>query len=221
MTAAVRSGEEVALDRARARWRAAGDRVWSIAVVDGEEYRRVAARVGGVLDEVRAATPTVEALLTLDADPGRVLTTAGTRAVLDAALAVRADELVAAAARERRVAVIAAARAAGERWVVLDESAGATHRSVELHLATGLALVATADPYAGDEPYALGEAVLDAATGLPAAGGGRRSGAELDPSTDAGEVSFADAAAWRDARARRRAEIDSRLDGGDTMLSDK
>jgi hypothetical protein len=178
-------------------------------VVDGEEYRRAAERVGGVLAEVRAATPTLEALLALDADPGPLLARAGTRALLDAALAVRADELVAARARDRRAAAIAAARAAGERWVVLDETAGATHRTVEMHLASGLALVATADPYAGDAPYALTEAVLDAVTGEPLAGG------------DGGEVSFADAAAWHDARARHREEIDSRLDGGDTMLSDK
>ncbi|MDD7938279.1 hypothetical protein PHK61_07595 [Actinomycetospora lutea] len=209
MNAAVRSGEEAALDRARARWRAAGDRLWSIAVVDGEEYRRVAERVGGVLDEVRAATPTLEALVALDADPGPALARAGTRAVLDAALAVRADELVAARARDRRAAAIAAARAAGERWVVLDETAGATHRTVEMHLASGLALVATADPYAGAEPYALGEVVVDAVTG------------EAITGRDGDERSFADAAAWHDERARRREEIDSRLDGGDAMLSDK
>ncbi|MEJ2863912.1 hypothetical protein [Actinomycetospora flava] len=207
MNAAVRSGEEAALDRARARWRAAGDRVWSIAVVDGEEYRRLAERIGGILDDVRAATPSVDALLALDADPGSVLERAGTRAVLDAALAVRADELVAARARERRVAAIAAARAAGQGWVVLDDTAGATHRTVEMHLATGLALVATADPYTGDEPYVLAEAVLDTATG--------------EPLTEGSEASFADAAAWHDARARRREEIDSRLDGGDAMLSDR
>ncbi|MEJ2885257.1 hypothetical protein [Actinomycetospora aeridis] len=161
------------------------------------------------LDEVRAATPTVGALLALDADPAGVLDRAGTRAVLDAALAVRADELVAAAARAGRAAAIAAAHEAGDRWVVLDETAGTTQRTVEMHLASGLALVATADPYAGDEPYTLGEAVLDVTTGDPIADG------------DGGDVSFADAAAWRDARARRREEIDSRLDGGDTMLSDK
>lgn len=207
MNAAVHSGEEGALGAARARWRAAGDRVWSIAVVDGEEYRRLAERVGAVLDEVRAATPALEALLALDADPGPLLARAGTRAVLDAALAMRADELVAARARDERRAAIAAARAAGERWVVLDASAGSTHRTVEMHLATGLALIATADPYAGGEPYVLGEAVLDAVTGVTIA--------------DGTETSFADAAAWRDARARRREEIDSRLDGGDTMLSDK
>jgi hypothetical protein len=184
MNAAPGSGEEGALDRARARWRAAGDRVWSIAVVD--------------------------ALLALDADPAPVLDRRpAPRAVLEAALSVRADELLAARARERRVARIAAARAAGEHWVVLEETAGATHRTVEMHLASGLALVATADPYAGEEPYALGETVLDADSGEPIT------------CRDGGEITFADAAAWHAERDRRRAEIASRLDGGQPMLSDK
>jgi hypothetical protein len=200
-----------ALERARARWRATGDRVWSIAVVDGEEYRRVAGLVGGVLDRVRACTPTVDSLLALDADPTPLLGPDGDRRVLEAALAVRGDELIAARARDRRIAAIAAARAAGETWVVLDETAGSSQRTVEMHLATGLALVATADPYAGDEPYALGEVVLDAATGDPLAD-------EADD--ERAETVFADAAAWRAERARRRTEIAS-LDGGDTMLSDK
>lgn len=195
-----------ALERARARWRATGDRVWSVAVVDGEEYRRVAGLVGGVLEQVRACTPTVERLLALDADPTPLLGADVDRGVLEAVLAVRGDELVAARARDRRIAAIAAARAAGEPWVVLDEVVGSTRRSVEMHLATGLALVATADPWAGGEPYALGEVVLDAATG--------------DPLTDGEDVSFADAAAWWAARDRRRTEIGS-LDGDDAMLSDR
>jgi hypothetical protein len=200
--------EGTALERARARWRATGDRVWSIAVVDGEEYRRVAGLVGGVLDRVRACTPTVESLLALDADPTPLLGVDGDRGVLEAALAVRGDELLAARARERRIAAIAAARAAGERWVVLDETSGSTERTVEMHLATGLALVATADPYAGEGPYALGEVVLDAVTGDPLG------------EADGVDAVFTDAAAWRAQRARRRTEIGS-LDGDDAMLSDK
>lgn len=207
------TGEDAALDRARARWRAAGDRVWSIAVADGEEYRRVAELVGTVLARLRERTPTLESLLALDADPSPVLESrpggppiAG-RAVLEAACAVRGDELLAARARDRRIAEIGAARAAGDRWVVLEGGAGAA-RSVEMHLASGLALVATVDPYAGAEPYALGETVLERATGDPLTGHGDR------------EISFADPEAWRAELRRRRAEIDSRLDGDDPMLSD-
>lgn len=208
----VRTAGGPALERARARWRATGDRVWSIAVVDGEEYQRLAELVGRVLDEVRERTPTLESLLALDADPvpllDRFVAEAGTspggaRGVLEAACAVRGDELLAARARDRRVAAIAAARAAGERWVVLDETAGSTSRAVEMHLDSGLAVVATADPYAGGEPYAVAETVLDTRTGDALTGRGGR------------EECFADGAAWRTERARRRAEIDSRLDGGD------
>jgi hypothetical protein len=209
--------EDGTLERARARWRATGERVWSIAVIDGEGYRRLAEQVGAVLDEVRERTPTLGSLLALDADPAPVLDRvpdvgssgiAG-RAVLEAACAIRADELVAARARDRRIAAIDAARAAGERWVVLDDRGGASPRSVAMHLATGRALVATADPFAGPEPYAVGEAVLDVRTGDPLTGHGDR------------DASFADREAWMRERARRRAEIDSRLDGDDPMLSDK
>lgn len=208
--------EEPGLDRARARWRAAGDRLWSIAMVDGAEYRRVAELVGAVLARLRERTPTLESLLALDADPAPLLdrwpggpaSTETVRPVLEAACAVRGDELLAERARDRRITAIAAARAAGERWVVLDASTSGL-RSVEMHLGTGLALVAVADPQAGPEPYALGETVLDAATGDPLTGHGER------------EVSFADHDAWTSERARRRAEIDSRLDGDDAMLSDK
>lgn len=209
--------DEAALEHARARWRASGDRVWSVAVVDGEEYRRVAELVGRVLADLRARTPTLESLLALDADPAPVLdrwavagsSMVGGRAVLEAACAVRGDELLAARARDRRIATIAAARAEGERWVVLDETSGASHRTVEMHLASGLALVATADPYAGPEPYALGETALDPRTGDPMPGRGGP------------EVSFGDRAAWRAELVRRRAEIDTRLDAGDRMFSDK
>lgn len=206
----VRTGEP-ALERARARWRATGDRVWAVAVVDGEEYRRVAELVGGVLDDVRERTPTLEDLLALDADPAPVLdrwsatagaSPGGARAAFEAACAVRGEELLAARARGQRVAAITAARAAGQRWVVLDEVVGSTSRSVAMRLDSGHALVATADPYAGDEPYALAETVLDVRTGEPVAGGGGR------------EDRFADVTVWRAERARRRSEIDSRLDGG-------
>jgi hypothetical protein len=212
----VRAGrsEDAALERARARWRSTGDRVWSIAMVDGQEYRRVAELVGAVLDEVRGRTPTLESLLALDADPAAVLdrwpadgsSPVGARAVLEAACAVRGDELVAARAREERIAAIERARAAGERWVVLD---GQSTRSVEMHLATGLTLVATANPYAGAEAYAIGEVVLDVTTGDPLTGHREQ------------EATFADPEAWDAERARRRAEIDSRLDDDGSMLSDK
>jgi hypothetical protein len=205
-------GGQSALERARVRWRSAGDRVWSIAVVDGEEYRRAAELVGGVLAQVREQAPTLERLLALDADPAPLLDrwraeaggAVGLRAVFDAACAVRSDELLAVRAREERVAAIAAAREAGERWVELDASADpgwSARRSVAMHVASGLAVVATADPFSGPEPYALAETVLDAQTGDPLAGSAGR------------EVAFADAASWREAGQRWREEIESRLDG--------
>jgi hypothetical protein len=213
----VRAGspEEALVQRARARWRAAGDRLWSVALADGEEYRRVAELVGAVLGELRPLTPTLERLLALEAEPEAVLAAmpahagsspAGARSVLEAACAVRVDELLAARARDRRIVAVASARESGDAWAILEE--GPT-RWVEMHLASGLAVVATVDPYSGAQPYALGETVLDTVTGDPVTGHAGR------------ELTFADPADWSAERERWRAEIDERLDGDDPMVSDK
>jgi hypothetical protein len=203
------------VERARARWRATGDRLWSVALADGQEYRRVAELVGAVLGELRPRTPSLERLLALEAEPGEVLAavgadagspTVGARALLEAACAVRVDELLVARARDRRCMAIAVAREAGETWAVLEDG---PVRSVEMHLASGLAVVATVDPYSGAEPYALGETVLDTVTGDPVTRPAGR------------EVTFADRADWVAERERWRTEIDGRLDGDDPMVSDR
>ena len=90
------------LAAARGRWRAAGDRVWAVAVADGEGYRRLVATLAPVLDELRRRAGTVPELLDLDEDPGPM--TAGLPveaaaalerqpALLAAACAIRVDEL--------------------------------------------------------------------------------------------------------------------------------
>ena len=192
--------------QARARWQATADRLWPIAMADPDGYRRVADLVGLVLAELRRRTATVDELLALDADPRTVLGVVpdgaaagvgGPRVLLDAACAIRGDELHAAGARAARIGAIAAARQAGEAWVLLED--GPT-RSVEMHLVTGLALVASADPYAGPKPYQLGETILDAATGDPVTGPAGR------------DVSFAGRAQWLAERERWRTEIAARLD---------
>lgn len=203
------------LDEARARWRVASDRLWPVAMADGDGYRRAVELVGVMLGELRSAATTIEGLLAVDADPAGVLAElppgaaaglGGPRVVLDAACAVRGDELVAERARQRRIALIAAARREGAAWVVLEDR---DSRSVEMHLGAGLALVATLDPYAAPEPYGLGETVLDAGTGDPVAGPAHR------------EVSFRVGADWIAERARWRTEISARLDGDGPMVSDE
>lgn len=203
----VRAGSaELPPAQVRARWRATADRLWPIATADPDGYRRVAELVGAVLTELRARTATIDDLLAIAADPATVLEAVpdgaatevgGPRVLLDAACAIRGDELDVAHTRAARIAAIAAARRTGQAWVVFED--GPT-RSVEMHLATGLALRAGADPRVGPEPYQLGEMVLDATTGDPVAGPGER------------DVAFAGRAEWLAERARRRADIASRLD---------
>ena len=52
-----------------------------------------------------------------------------------------------------------------------------------MHVATGTTIVATADPYLGDEPFRIAEMVLDTASGEPLAG------------PDGDDATFGDAAA--------------------------
>lgn len=183
----------------RRRWRAAGDRLWLVALSDGEAYQRAAGAVGRLLDRLRAQTRSIEDLLGVEQDPAEHLAAAEIPAaagpdLLAAACAMRADEIDAADGERRRRAVITAARDAGAAWVTL---ASTPTRVVEMHLGTGRAVVATADPYDPDRPYTVGEAVLDARTGDTLAG------------TDE-EQAGATHEAWAAARAARRTEIEER-----------
>lgn len=197
---AVQAG--TAVDEARRRWRAAGDRLWPVACSDGEAYRALIGQIGPVLAELRRRAHSMEDLLRVDADPesawagpasGPGLPGGVPRPVVEAACAVRADEIDAADARRDRADRVRAARAAGATWATVQDAPGCV---VEMHLGTGLALVATADPMAGPQPYGLAEVALDAVTAQPLAEPARA------------ETSFASREEWRAARAARRAEIE-------------
>jgi hypothetical protein len=204
------SGRAEALRRARARWRAAEDRLFPVALVDPDGYRRLLSVVAVLLQQLRAATTSLDQLLELDSHPAPLVAAASVAAVdgvdgvadrmaLEAAFAVRDRELVAAAERERRIRAIAAARNAGATWVDLEGSWEAVCRTgtrhTEMHLRSGRALVATVDPYSGEGPHRLEAVVLDTDTGAPI-------------KTSEHERLFADRAAWLAERERWRAEID-------------
>ena len=195
-----------ALRRARARWRAAEDRLFPVVLVDPDTYRRALYVVGLLLEQLRANTTSLDQLLGLDVDPEPLLSTlpassvgAEERLTLEAAFAVRDRELAAAAKRGRRAAAIALARSAGATWVDLEGSweavlsTGARH--TEMHLPTARALVATIDPYSGDGPHRLELVVLDGETGTPV------------ETTDR-DRAFADRAEWLAERQRWRADIE-------------
>lgn len=201
------SGRAEALRRARARWRAAEDRLFPVALVDPDGYRRLLSVVAVLLQKLRVSTTSLDQLLELDSHPAPLVAAASIAAVdgaadrmaLEAAFAVRDRELAAAAERDRRTRTIAAARNADATWVDLDGSweavcrTGARH--TELHLASGRALVAAVDPYSGDDPYQLEVVVLDTDTGTPV------------ETTDQ-DQRFAERATWLAERERWRAQID-------------
>jgi hypothetical protein len=195
-----------ALRRARARWRAAEDRLFPVVLVDPDTYRRALYVVGLLLEQLRANTTSLDQLLGLDVDPAPLLSTlpagsvcGGDRLTLEAAFAVRDRELTAAAKRGRRAAAIALAHAASATWVDLEGSweavlsTGARH--TEMHLPTARALVATIDPYSGDGSHRLELVVLDGDTGTPV------------ETTDR-DRAFADRAEWLAQRQRWRADIE-------------
>ncbi|MDQ4116067.1 MAG: hypothetical protein M3235_03800, partial [Actinomycetota bacterium] len=52
---------------ARRRWRAAGDRLWPVALTDGESYERAARVVGVLVDALRERTGSLDELVDLEA----------------------------------------------------------------------------------------------------------------------------------------------------------
>lgn len=208
------TGEDPRIADARRRWRAAADRLWPVALSDGEGYQRAARVVGALVDALRERAGSLEALVELDAAPSAFLAglgAEGERAVaqpelLAAACAVRGDELAAERARRRRAERIAAARADGRAWVEIDRS---PTRVAEMHVATGTTIVATADPYLGDEPFRIAEMVLDRFSGDPLSG------------PDGEGAAYGGMAEWEAERERRRHEIAERLDTRDPDGSDR
>jgi hypothetical protein len=198
------SGRAEALRQARARWRAAEDRLFPVALVDPDGYRRLLSVVAALLQKLRASTTSFDHLLELDSHPAPLVAAAcvdgaADRVALEAALAVRDRELVAVAERDRRTRAIAAARNAGATWVDLEGSWEAVCRSgtrhTEMHLPSGRALVATVDPYSGEDPYRLEIVRLDIETGAPV------------QTTDQDQC-FANRAMWLAEREQWRAQIE-------------
>lgn len=154
---------------AQARWRAAEDRLYPVAMSDPDGYRRGLEAVQALVGELRHTAGTIEDLVAVEADPRPLLSVlpADRPALLPddllvgAACSARAREVLAEQEGERRASVLAAARTEGRSWAVLqgperieDLYGGST---VTTHLATGRTLLAAVDPYAGAEPYLLQE----------------------------------------------------------------
>lgn len=141
------------------RWRAAEDAIYPLAMGDPDHYLRTFERLRALTEELRRTAHTTDDLLAAE-------TRAGGEQLVRAACSVRFRELAAQAEGERRAAVLAAARAEGRDWAVLEGPEQPTDltagTSVAVHLGTGRTVLAAVDPYSGSEPYRLTELEADA-----------------------------------------------------------
>lgn len=202
---------DVPLER---RWAEAEGRLYATAATDDRRYERLVGLVRAVADAL-AACRTPEALRAAWDDAGRLVAdvaqSAGVPlgpsdadAVAGAAFRLRGQEIAAAAAETAASQRIAAARAAGERWVVVAEhgrveaAAVTGYHRVDLHLPDGRGIHTYAEPDidADRAVYGLQVLRLDPDTG-----------AVRDGDTDAHHT-FTTRQDWQEAVDRTRDDIE-------------
>ena len=151
---------------ARARWRAAEDRLYPSLLADPAGYQRGIAAVQAVLAELRRRANDVSDLVGIESAPDDVVGTAcpdGVALPVDLLVAVacgmRDRELTAEQDHRRRQAAIDAARAAGAAWALLDGPEDPADlvdgRRLAVHLASGTVVEMTVDPWARGEAFGL------------------------------------------------------------------
>jgi hypothetical protein len=152
---------------ARARWRAAEDRLYPTLIANPAGYQRALTDIQAVVAELRARGGDSAWLRAVEADPTEVLNAACPGGIsipadlmVGVACGMRDRELSAEQHRQRAEQAVAEARAAGRVWAVLsgperleDLTDGQT---VALHVPSGTALRASVDPWSGEPPFSLG-----------------------------------------------------------------
>jgi hypothetical protein len=175
--------DPVHLEAARASWAESERQLYPAAVSDVHRYQRIVLAVRAMADALSSAD-SIEQLMSLWATGGEiyasVLAARGMTAsalpqpqIIGSAFAMREREIEDRIHRQGQLALIAAARAAGQTWVVLGESgkveAGLDdpYRCTEMHLPSGLAIVSQLqpDPSGRGEVFAVSAVKLDPATG--------------------------------------------------------
>lgn len=158
----------------RARWRAAEDRLYPTLLADPAGYQRSVGAVQAVLVELRRDTTDLDGLLAAEQRSAELLATVQAppgvppELLVAVACGIRDRELTATAEQERRVAALAAARAAGQSWARVDGPAVedlADGRSVAVHLDSETVLAASVDPWSGADPFELQVHTADGAGG--------------------------------------------------------
>ena len=192
-----------------ARFTAAENRLYPLAMVDSDLYERATSLVGLTVADLRRTCPDLAALLArredlvvglpaVAAESGRSLAGLPAETVVDCASAMRYREITAedaqTAARER----VAAALEAGQDWLVDEpseaEAMAGVMRRIETHLPTGTVLFSSVEVDSAGAPFAYTLQVLAAPTGAQ----GR---------ADADVQSFGDRASWLAEAAVLRAQI--------------
>lgn len=196
---------------ARARWRAAEDRLYPSLLADPTSYQRSMSAMQAVVAELRRRAVDAPGLVEAESVAEELVATvcpAGTPVPAQLLVAVGCAmvdrELTAEREQRRRTDALDAARAAGEQWAVVDgpdRPEDLTEgRRVIVHLASGAVVQATVDPWAQDGAYGVDVT-------LGAVGGGS---AGVTPE----EQSFAERGAWLAEldRVRGRIEADHSAD---------
>jgi hypothetical protein len=175
--------DDTAAATMRQAWIEAERRLYPLATSAPRRYEQVIRVVRAVADDLRTVASTRELHERWRDAPtmvSRVVDERGLKIgdlsrehIAGAAFSLRHGELAAVEQRRAQEDRVRAARSAGLDWVVLHErgdlDAGLLdpYRAIEMHLATGLALVTTVevDPASGGPSYVLAAAQLDAVTG--------------------------------------------------------
>ncbi|MGI9327986.1 MAG: hypothetical protein ACR2PZ_22390 [Pseudomonadales bacterium] len=171
------------IEAARALWADCERQLYPMAVSDSVRYQRVIVAVRALADEMRSVT-SIEQLLTTWPTADELLMAAvsahGLAAsglpreqVAGAAFALREREIREQSDRQARQERIEAARRAGDMWVLLDESGNVNsglidpYRSTDMHVASGLAVMALVqpDPSDGEPRYVVAVIQLDPLSG--------------------------------------------------------
>jgi hypothetical protein len=154
---------------ARARWRAAEDRLYPTLLTDPHAYQRGLSAVHAVLDELRRRDADLAGLLAADAAPDELVaaacpqgSTLPAELLTGVACGLRDRELQARDDARRREEKVRAARADGAAWAVLAGPADPAElceplggRRTALHLASGTVLEAVLDPWDRDAPFSV------------------------------------------------------------------
>lgn len=167
------------------RWRAAEARVYPVIMARPDLYEKIVATVRETANSL-GWVDSVAGLVAVEAEAPQLVAGAlrrlGTPAseldvtmIAGAALSMREAEIGSAAAHARRIALIAAARARGDVWVLLNETDERREQAVplppyhrlDMRLADGLGLhtYVDRDPSTDRPAYGLETVRLDVATG--------------------------------------------------------